>query len=98
MSDNNVGLEAGEENKTNIHTPPVSVSGGDDTDKMAAMANLDGIEVSDAILQAMEDEARFEREKLTRKGHEPIMLPRDVDRDSPSPPAPPFRIPRYQFN
>ena len=94
MSDNNVGLEASEKDKNNIHTPPASVSGGDDTDKMAAMANLDGIEVSDAILKAMEDEALFEREKLARKGHEPLMLPRDVDQAPPSPPAPPFGIPQ----
>ena len=77
------------------------MSGGDDTDKMAVMANLDGIEVSDAILKAMEDEALFEREKLARKRHKPLMLPRDVDWATPSPPAPPFGIPqdvRYQFN
>ena len=101
MSDNNVGLEASERDKTDIHTPPASVSGGDDTDKMAVMANLDGIEVSDAILKAMEDEALFEREKLARKGQESLMLPHDVDPAPTLPPAPPFGIPqdvRYQFN
>ena len=81
--------------------PPASVFGGDKTNKMAVIANLDGIEVSDAILKAMEDDALFEREKLTRKGLEPPMLPHDVDPAPPLPPAPPFGIPqdvRYQFN
>ena len=67
MSDNNVGLEAREKDKTNIHTPPASGFGGEDTDKMAAIAAMDGIEVSDAILQAMEEEVLFERKKLARK-------------------------------
>jgi len=34
---------------------------------MAAIAAMDGIEVSDAILQAMEEEVLFERKKLARK-------------------------------
>ena len=101
MSANNVGLEASEMDKNNIHTPPASVFGGDDTDKMAVIANLDGIEVSDAILQAMEEDALFEREKLARKGREPPKMPHDVDPAPTLPPAPPFGIPqdvRYQYN
>ena len=101
MSDNNVGLEAREKDKTNIHSPPTSGFGGEDTDKMAAIAAMDGIEVSDAILQAMEEEVLFEREKLARKGREPVMTPHHVDPAPRLPPVPPYGVSqdvRYQYN
>ena len=68
---------------------------------MAAIAAMDGIEVSDAILQAMEEEVLFEREKSARKGREPVMMPHHVDPAPRLPPVLPFGVSqdvRYQYN